>query len=253
MLRDEMSRTGQWLFVHRSHLPILFLPALAFIMAEGHVKAFLSPYVDFDLPGRWEYVWDGTCFAISMIGVLIRVVAIGYAPAGTSGRNTHAGQRADSLTTTGLYSLVRNPLYLGNLLATLGVFLTVRSWELIVVGFLGFILYYERIIAAEEAYLEDKFGEEYREWAASTPFLLPRLRGWRPSPRRFSPRKALRGEYQAVFGVVFSIFLFKLARDYLAGLPFEVDPVYGIAFVAAASLYVVVRTIKKRTRLLEVG
>ena len=34
-------------------------------------------------------------------------------PAGTSGRNT-AKQVADTLNTTGLYSLTRNPLYLGN-------------------------------------------------------------------------------------------------------------------------------------------
>jgi protein-S-isoprenylcysteine O-methyltransferase Ste14 len=252
MLRKEMPRRGQWLFVHRTFVPFLLLPVLALVMAEDRVATYLSRYVSLDFPDRWQYVWEGTCLAIAMIGVLVRTMAVGYAAKNTSGRNTREGQRADALNTTGLYSLVRNPLYLGNLIIMLGVLLTVRSWELTAIFFLAFLLYYERIIAAEEAFLEDKFGDEYREWASATPCLRPRLGGWRSPPRRFSWRQAIRGEYQSVFGVVVAMFAIRLARDYLDGRPFEVDRVYGIAFAAAATVYVIVRTIKKRSKLLEV-
>ncbi|MGB8874133.1 MAG: hypothetical protein WCC75_12145, partial [Desulfobaccales bacterium] len=44
----------------------------------------------------------------------------GLPPRGTSGRNTQ-GQVAETLNTTGIYSLVRNPLYLGNFLIWLGL------------------------------------------------------------------------------------------------------------------------------------
>jgi protein-S-isoprenylcysteine O-methyltransferase Ste14 len=282
MLKNEMPRRGQWLFVRRSFVPLLLLPVIALVLAEDRVGEFLSRYVSFEFTGRhaaqpkqWEYVWDGTCLAISMIGVVVRAIAVGYAAENTSGRNTREGQRADELNTTGLYSLVRNPLYLGNLVITLGVLFTVRSWELVAIFILAFFLYYERIIFAEEAFLEGKFGDAYREWAAATPCLLPRIfpcRGaplpphppagtaepkwrygvvrWVRPPRRFSWRRAVRSEYQSVFGIVVAILAIKLGRDFLEGRPFEIDPVRGIAFVAAAALYVVVRTIKKRTRLL---
>ena len=252
MLKNEMPRRGLWLFVNRSYVPLLFLPVVALVLAEERVAGLLSRYVSFEFPGRWEYVWDGTCVALAMIGVLVRAIAVGYAAKGTSGGNTRRGQRADSLNTTGLYSLVRNPLYLGNLVLSVGVLLTIRSWELLAIFCLVFLLYYERIIAAEEAFLEEKFGRPYREWASSTPCLRPRLTGWRSPPRGFSWRRVIRSEYPSMSGVVMVVSAVKLARDYFEGRPFEVDPVYGIAFVAAASVYVIVRTIKKRTRLLEV-
>ncbi len=252
MLKDAMPRRGRWLFANRSYVPVLFLPVVALVLAEERLAGLLSRYVSFEFTGRWEYVWDGTCVALAMTGVLIRVIAAGYAAKGTSGGNTRRGQRADELNTTGLYSLVRNPLYLGNLILSMGVLLTIRSWELLAILCLTFLLYYERIIAAEEAFLEEKFGRPYREWASSTPCLRPRLTGWRSPPKGFSWRRAIRHEYQSISGVVVTVFAIKLARDYFEGKPFEVDPVYGIAFVAAASVYVIVRTIKKRTRLLEV-
>lgn len=252
MLKDAMPRRGRWLFVNRSYVPLLFLPVVALVLAEERLAGLLSRYVSFELTGRWEYVWDGTCVALAMTGVLIRAIAGGYAAKGTSGGNTRRGQRASELNTTGLYSLVRNPLYLGNLVLSAGVLLTIRSWELLAIFCLTFLLYYERIIAAEEAFLEEKFGDPYREWARSTPCLRPRLTGWRSSPRGFSWRRVIRSEYPSAAGVVMVVFAIKLARDYFGGEPFEVDPVYGIAFAAAATLYVIVRTIKKRTRLLEV-
>ncbi len=256
MLKDAMPRRGRWLFVNRSYVPLLFLPVVALVLAEERLAGLLSRYVSFEFTGPWEYVWDGTCVALAMTGVLIRAIAGGYAAKGTSGGNTRKGQRADELNTTGLYSLVRNPLYLGNLALSVGVLLTIKSWELLAIFCLAFLLYYERIIAAEEAFLEEKFGDPYREWAASTPCLWPRLfRGpgaWRSSPRSFSWRRVIRSEYPSTFGVVMVVFAIKLARDYFRGEPFEVDPVYGIAFAAAGTLYVIVRTIKKRTRLLNV-
>jgi len=52
--------------------------------------------------------------ALSMFGFIIRAIAIGTTPKGTSGRNTKEGQVAESLNTKGIYSMVRHPLYLGN-------------------------------------------------------------------------------------------------------------------------------------------
>ena len=88
-------------------------------------------------------------------------------------RNTH-GQKAEELNTTGVYSIVRHPLYVGNYLIGLGVTLVWLNWWVPVVYTLCFWVYYERIMVAEERFLEQKFGDSFRQWAASTPAFVPR-------------------------------------------------------------------------------
>ena len=88
----------------------------------------------------------------------IRWVTIAFVPGGTSGRNT-LGQRADQLNTSGMYSMVRNPLYVGNFVAILGVLICVKVWWLVAMFALLYWLYIERVIAVEEAFLEQKFGD----------------------------------------------------------------------------------------------
>jgi len=51
-----------------------------------------------------------------------------------------------------MYSMVRNPLYLGNFFMGLAPVLFMHTWWLCVIYVLAFILYYERIIVKEEAF-----------------------------------------------------------------------------------------------------
>ncbi len=80
----------------------------------------------------------------------------------------------DALITTGIYAHVRHPQYLGFLLLTLGVnflwttFSTLILWPVLV------LLYY-RLAKEEEKSIEDKFGEEYREYKRTVPMFIPRV------------------------------------------------------------------------------
>jgi len=78
------------------------------------------------LPG--ELIFLG----VSILGETIRIFTVGYAPRNTSGRNTIAGQIADELNTSGIYSLVRHPLYLGNFFIWLGPVLFVRTFVFVI-------------------------------------------------------------------------------------------------------------------------
>ena len=100
-------------------------------------------------------------------GLAIRAYTVGHAPRGTSGRNTMV-QRADMLNTTGSYSLARHPLYLGNYLMWLGIVFFVGVWWLAIICTPVFWIYCERIMYAEEAFLGDRFGRNFHEWAART-------------------------------------------------------------------------------------
>ena len=111
-----------------------------------------------------ENLYEVCCLLISLAGLAIRCVTVGFAPSGTSGRNT-GGLKAARLNTTGMYSIVRHPLYLGNAVILAGVLLFVQVWWFALVGALLALLHYERIIFAEEEFLKRRFGESYERWA----------------------------------------------------------------------------------------
>jgi protein-S-isoprenylcysteine O-methyltransferase Ste14 len=246
-LREEFVRSGSWLFRHRSYLPlVLFAPVL---LQMRH----------YTYPGgtvAGDRSWEGFCLLVSLVGLGIRVYAVGCAPAGTSGRNTREGQVANVLNTTGLYSVVRHPLYLGNFLMWMGVALLPRSAWLAVVIALAFWLYYERIMFAEEEFLRAKFGEPYVAWASATPAFFPRLFGarprWQPSALPFSLRNALRREYSGLFGLVASFFVVDAVGESAALHRLHVDPLWAAILLVTFVVYGVLLSLKRYTRVLRV-
>src|SRR3546814_11932746 len=88
----------------------------------------------------------------------------GWAALGTSGRAKVAAE-ASELNTTGPYSLVRNPLYVGRILNFTGLAMLSGSWVFGAIVFLLAILIYERISIYEEEFLREKFGAAHAEWA----------------------------------------------------------------------------------------
>lgn len=75
-------------------------------------------------------ILTGLAIFLSVLGFWIRSVAIATTPKGTSGRNTKEGQVAESLNTTGIYSMIRHPLYLGNYLMWIGIVLFTYNFGL---------------------------------------------------------------------------------------------------------------------------
>ncbi len=100
-------------------------------------------------------------------------LTVGFAPKNTSGRNTAAGQMADELNVTGIYSIVRHPLYVGNFFMWLGPVLFLRSVWFTIVFCLVYWLYYERIMFAEEQFLRRKFGDAYDKWSEKVKAFIP--------------------------------------------------------------------------------
>ena len=115
-LREEFERTGNWLFRWRSYLPLLLVGL--FLVA---LTNFRYPIGSYELDRNWKII----CLLISFSGLALRMYVVGCVPRGTSGRNV-TEQRAEVLNTTGIYSLVRHPLYLGNFLIWFGIILSVR-------------------------------------------------------------------------------------------------------------------------------
>jgi protein-S-isoprenylcysteine O-methyltransferase Ste14 len=241
-LNRELESTGSWLFRHRSYLPLVILPIFIF---------GLRSFKYLDQSHSLNEVWQVFCLGISLLGLAVRIITIGRAPYGTSGRNTRE-QVANTLNTTGIYSIVRHPLYLGNYLIMLGFALCPHVWWLAILTTCIYALYYERIMMAEEAFLRNRFGETFEKWAADTPAFIPRFRQWKSSPVSFCWRTVGQREYNAFFLIVSVFFLLDLIGDSLAERYWHIDYVWFAVFLLSFAIFTTLRTLKKRTRFLHV-
>ncbi len=241
-LWQDFVRTGNWFFRWRSYIPLVMIGILLLAMRE------------YEYPGHSEtldHIWEVICLLVSFFGLGIRILTIGHTPKGTSGRNTKK-QVADTLNTTGMYSVVRNPLYLGNFFMGLGVMLFAHLWWLILIYILAFLLYYERIIIAEETYLINKFGNEFLDWASVTPAIVPRLSNYRKPILPFSLRKTLKREYNGFFAVILLMFFLEVVGELFVGGLFDVDIGWILLLATSFIVWLTLRTLKKYTTLLNV-
>jgi protein-S-isoprenylcysteine O-methyltransferase Ste14 len=84
-----------------------------------------------------------------------------------AGTNVNPTKPATALVTSGPFRFSRNPLYLALTLLFLGLSLAVNTWwGFIVLGPL-LLLMHKGVILREERYLEQKFGESYRQYSSS--------------------------------------------------------------------------------------
>ena len=92
------------------------------------------------------------------------------------GQPTDPGLATSKLVTTGVFSVSRNPLYLGGICLLAGIALVLNlPWSLVLLLPATVGCHY-LLIAPEERYLEAKFGIEYVQYAASVRRWLGRVR-----------------------------------------------------------------------------
>jgi protein-S-isoprenylcysteine O-methyltransferase Ste14 len=232
---------GNWLFRWRSWVPVPIVVA-GLALGLQATYPFGSEVAD--------YAYEFMCLAISLAGVGIRAHVAAHAAPNTSGRNTR-GQRADTLNTDGWYSLVRHPLYLANYLMFLGAMLDTQAMWFVLAGSVAYWFYYERIMLAEEVFLEAKFGAAFLRWAAVTPAVLPRLSRWQAPARPRSWRRVLRSEYPGWLALALLFFVLEVEVDFnqLGHLKLETPWAAFLAIVAVAAT--ILHFLKKHSRLLQ--
>jgi protein-S-isoprenylcysteine O-methyltransferase Ste14 len=109
-----------------------------------------------DTVGRW-------------CGLLLAVLAAGIIAWGTfsllsAGTNVNPTLPTTSIVTSGPYQFSRNPLYVGLTLLFLGLTLTMNTWWGILVLIPLVLVMHNAVVLREERYLEEKFGESYRQY-----------------------------------------------------------------------------------------
>ncbi len=244
-LQEEMEKQGNWLFKYRSYLPliILLIGLIIFIHTEIHPQRYSIR----DTP--YETYYEMFALFISLIGQFIRVYTVGYSAKNTSGRNTKVGQIADSINTTGVYSIVRHPLYLGNFFMWFGIAMLTTNLWFIIVFILLYWIYYERIMFSEEQFLRRKFGKEYLEWSENIPAFIPKLKDFKKPDYPFNWKKVLRNEKNGIFAVFF-VFCFFDILDEVINKTSHYNYFLIVMTLITAVAYVVLKYLKKRTILL---
>jgi protein-S-isoprenylcysteine O-methyltransferase Ste14 len=167
---DLTTRFGGWLFRHRTSLPAPV--ALVIVMLPGSKSASLFLV--------------GAGVAITLVGELIRLWAVHHIGAISRTRS----ERLGPLVATGPFALVRNPLYVGNILLWVGFAIAARMLWLAPIILVLLALEYHAIVRWEETLLESRLGEAYREYAARVPRWIPSFkrgdRGLRRAREGFS-------------------------------------------------------------------
>ena len=240
-LVQSFEKQGNYLFKYRGQFPILlFVLSVPFI--------YLTDYTLINY--KQHNIFMFTAITISVLGFLVRFYTIGTTPKGTSGRNTKE-QVADVLNSSGMYSMVRHPLYLGNYLIWLGISLASFNIYFVIIMSLLFWIYYERIMFAEERFLERKFGADYLNWASKLPAFFPSILNYQKSDTNFSIITLLRREYASVLAAVVGFTFIEVFRTYFSTNYWGISDCTLDILVGTIITVLILRSLKHYTSLFE--
>jgi len=223
-------RIGKFLFRFRSFTPLPLI-LLTFIFFK---PLSASPF------------WTIIGLAVAFMGEGVRIHCVGYAGSGTSGRENFL--KAESLNSSGLYSLVRNPLYWGNILIFAGL-LTLYAQPLALVLFVAFLfLQYHFIVLAEEDFLRRQHGQAYADYCARIHRWLPRFGGYARPSHRFDARKVFFKENDSCFNLLLAALLILAWKDDVFFGRLRHPAALAGAAVLLVIFYIWVKILKKKER-----
>ncbi|MEI6613397.1 MAG: isoprenylcysteine carboxylmethyltransferase family protein [Chrysiogenales bacterium] len=223
-------RIGKFLFRFRSFtpLPLIMLTIIFF------------------KPLSASLFWTVTGLIIALAGEGMRMISVGFAGSGTSGRENFL--KAESLNSTGLYSLVRNPLYWGNGLIFAGL-LTVYANPAALTLFVVFLfLQYHFIVLAEETFLRERYGQSYAGYCNRINRWLPRFKDYAHPGHRFDHRKVFFKENDSCFNLLLATLLIMAWKEHVFFGQLHCPAALAGAAVLLVIFYIWVKILKKKER-----
>lgn len=115
---------------------------------------------------RDMFFWLG--YVLVLVGAFGRVYCSAYI----------GGRKNDEVVRHGVFSIVRNPLYVFSFIATVGIGMQSGMLTVLLVLVAAFAMYYPLVVAKEEAFLLHKFGDSYEKYTKEVPRWLPNLKLW---------------------------------------------------------------------------
>ncbi|MBL8021984.1 MAG: hypothetical protein JNM27_20080 [Leptospirales bacterium] len=191
---------------------------------------------------------------LASAGEFVRSITIGYAYIKRGGLNKKI--YAETLQNKGVFAHTRNPMYLGNLLIVTGaiIFVNNSAFYLLVLPLFYFIYY--AIIAAEEDFLSNRFGNDYEKYKAEVPNrILPgNLSKWSASVQEmeFSWKRLIRKEHSTAVVNFGALCLYGITKFHLRyDMPLGAFRGLWIAFAGLLAFQLLAETLKRTGRLAE--
>ena len=114
----------------------------------------------------FSYPYNLIGIALFLFGMgMAFLIAIQFKQVGT---NIRAFQKPDILVTNGLFSISRNPIYLGFVIALVGVALTLNNLSSLFVAAAYFVIADRWYIPSEETAMAEQFGDQYENYKQRT-------------------------------------------------------------------------------------
>jgi protein-S-isoprenylcysteine O-methyltransferase Ste14 len=199
-----------------------------------------------------DLLLDAAGILVAALGQMLRITVIGYKYIARGGKNRKV--HAEDLVTGGVFALARNPLYVGNIMVLVGLFIIWNTPLLYAVGIPFTLVGYRAIVAAEEAFLRRKFGAPYEEYCRTVNRWIPDVTKAREALKDipFNWRRVLLREYGSWTSWICTAGVLMIAESLLAG-PYEDQAAFinGIAIVLAVVLvaWAVTRWLKLNKRI----
>lgn len=229
-MKPVMIAIGNFFFRYRNRLFPLMVLALFASMPPANVSAN-----------------DAIAIGIALCGLAFRSFVIGYAYIKRGGLNKKV--YADTLVTEGLFAVCRNPLYVGNMLIYVGVFLLHGSPLVAVAGIALFAFIYQCIIYAEEAFLHRKFGDAYTQYCAEVNRWVPNFSRLKEATEHmhFNAGRAIKKDYSTIATTTAMLTLAMIYKYIAMGNNWQ-EPVRNLVMllVAIGVAAAMIRVYKKR-------
>lgn len=224
-------RIGDFLFKHRSFTPVPLIILVAILFKPVNL-------------GENNIVVNVVGLAVSLLGEMIRVMTVGFSFPGTSGRETYL--RADHLNSTGIYSVVRNPLYIGNFFMFSGIVIVFANIYAVVMFTVFLVGQYYFIVLSEENYLKGKYGKKYKEYCSGVRRIIPKLWGYVKNENPFNLKKVIFKEKDGIFNVLMMFLLVLLYKEWFFYGGIREPLTYYISGGLLILVYIIVKIVKKR-------
>lgn len=228
---------GNFLFRHRNYIfPILYL--ILFVPSPKIFDDFYIPVI--------------IGLSVALFGQAIRILTIGLVYIIRGGR--HRQIYAKELVTDGIFAHCRNPLYLGNILILTGSGIMSNSLVSLLIFLPLFVFAYQAIVIAEENFLNDRFGPQYKNYLKRVNRWVPNLKGIGNTinSSTFKWRRVIVKEYNSIYiwltGAVLLILKnyrsYSTAQNFHKSLPFFILVIFSLTVC-----YSIVRYLKKSLKL----
>jgi protein-S-isoprenylcysteine O-methyltransferase Ste14 len=126
-------------------------------------------------------IWPDACLLRPLshpvfIAVAVVLLAIGVPLWVAGGISAMRAYNRDELTTTGVFALMRHPIYSAWIVFNLpGLALLSRSWPMLLTPVVAYAVF-KSLIHVEDDYLQKRFGGAYVEYRARVNAVIPTLR-----------------------------------------------------------------------------